>query len=922
MGVVFYTRPEGEYSTRWYNDGWQGWNAIGDKRARSELTGEWKRHTFKIKTRANQQMLYFQVGVSAKGAGHVDLDSFMLTADGEAEYAQRETIEAAIHSRKLARVYYLGEPLEMHLAASAFADFPMREIPTANVQFEILGLDGEVLKTGHDRVTVRGKGTFEKTLKVPFDRRGSFIFRSRAGDKAAWQQFAFSVIEPPLPAAKRRAEPFITTIGNLSEPNCAVHAAGGYDGMVTLEGGTFMPIIGDFRLKEDGSIDFADEEVARARRHGLAVVGYIVPWTWGRHGRHEWIPTYREPITGSVKLALDAYDDYVRRTVEHFKYIRWWILEDEADMHWGVPSSFAPWVKRLYQTAKKANPDAMVMFSMMPQMFEAHAKTIGPQYNDGVGGSFHGNGPWFHHRVRDLIDRYDKDFSIDIGVGWTSVPTTTAVDPYRGLQPRWASAVNTVAYRVATDLVRQQAIVNYTMQCRYTSHLHWVHNWSFNSDDSYHPGSVTYVNTLQFLRGAKRGGILYCPDAGDVQAYHFVKDGTTCVMIAPTAWFDTTEAVIELDPSKVEILDRDINPVSSGAGDRLTLTLEPNSMFILRPVDGVAPAAFLDACRRMTARPVVWARTLALPAGEGLEWAVYVHNGSDRPMDGAVQATHGNLRNSADAMRRLTLAPGKSGIVRLPMADIFAGERSFGLVLDQFVYTDGKTFYRSNKGGWRSAAGLWMAKSLPADGDRAVKLDGNVDEWASQSGAYVYVSWAMDGSYGRRQGRYEAHRIDDQMDSSATIWSRNDDENLYLAARVTDQDCRFADKPAGTGETGDQLRIALDTRLLEDVASGEMDGDDYEIIVGPGVEEGRAHMVHDGKTVEIPVRFARTRDGWSVELAIPWKKLGGRKDVLGFNVALVDADGGLERKAELSWSGAQRRRDDPRGFGQLIVRGK
>ena len=40
---------------------------------------------------------------------------------------------------------------------------------------------------------------------------------------------------------------------------------------------------------------------------------------------------------------------------------------------------------------------------------------------------------------------------------------------------------------------------------------------------------------------------------------------------------------------------------------------------------------------------------------------------------------------------------------------------------------------------------------------------------------------------------------------------------------------------------------------------------------------------------------------------------------MGFNISLTDADGGLKRKAELSWSGADCQAGDPRGWGQLIV---
>jgi len=939
-------RPGGKkYTTAAYADPWTGgWKAVG--KGRVELDGEWKRHAVTIATQPGQQVAYFEVLLGSKEPCTVHLDSFMVCAQADAPYAQRRPLEAAIHSRKLGRTHYNNTPLQMVLAAS----HERGVASNVTVAYEIVDLAGEVVHRGHETITVRGAGTFEKTLALPFQRRGAYIFRSRARRGAGWQQFAFNVIEPPLPPEKRLAEPFITTIGNLSEPNCAVHAAGGYDGFCTLEGGAFMPIIGPQRLKEDGSIDFADADVARARKHGLALIGYIVPWTWGRYAKHEWIPTHRVDLTGSVTLALDAYADYVRRTLEHFPKVRWWILEDEADMHWGVASEFAPWVKRLHAVAKKANPDATIMFSMMPQMFEELAETIGPEHNDGVGGSFHGNDPWFHCRIRDLIDRYDKKYAIDIGVGWTCPPTPCLLDRWNGFRPARATRVANTAFRVTSDLIRQQAIVNYTHQSRYTSHLNWVHNWSFGMDDSWHAGSAAFVNILQFLRGAKRGGMLDLSASG-VRAYHFTKDGVLHVALIPTAWFDTTRVTLPLKPTQVDVLDRDVNPVKLD-GKKVTLTFEPNHLYILRPAKGTDGKAVLTAVRGLTAERVVWARTMALPAtGGGLDYAVYVRNDSGEEMDGVLRATHGNLRNPADRMRRLTIPAGSGKLVRFPLAEMFGGDRSFGLVLDSFDYTDGRTFHRANEGGWKSARGMWIAKSLPAAGERAVTLDGKLDEWTSQSGAYVYLSWAQDGSYGRRQGVRDAQKVDNDADASATVRVRHDEKNLYLAVDVRDDRLvgptpkRHIGLPVGPQ---DSLTILLDTKLQEDIDSGVADRDDFAVLVTPTthpqarLRAGGLHLRppsyrHDpwgvgpraADTKPLDCQLVSRKDGWSAEVAIPWAMLGGRFDVAGFNVELHDVDDPHAEPSRdapqgptaiLRWCGSDARADDPRSWGQLIVR--
>jgi len=153
------------------------------------------------------------------------------------------------------------------------------------------------------------------------------------------------------------------------------------------------------------------------------------------------------------------------------------------------------------------------------------------------------------------------------------------------------------------------------------------------------------------------------------------------------------------------------------------------------------------------------------------------------------------------------------------------------------------------------------------------------------------------------------------------VWSRFDEENLYLAARVCDEDPLFSPRLEPGPHAGDQLRIMLDTRLLEDIRGARMDADDYELILGPAIAQGKAWLVSATGRAEAPapVHFARTDRGWDAEIALPWQSLGGRAPVMGFNIALTDADGDLTRDAELSWSGAEFAPRAPRGFGQLIL---
>jgi len=115
-------------------------------------------------------------------------------------------------------------------------------------------------------------------------------------------------------------------------------------------------------------------------------------------------------------MALDGYVDFVGKVIKHYPQVTRWILEDEADMRW-MAKEFAPWMKRGYEAAKRANPGATVMFSLTPQMFEAVSAETGWRHNDVMGGSFHGRRRWFYACQRDVMRKFGKTASWIIGVG-------------------------------------------------------------------------------------------------------------------------------------------------------------------------------------------------------------------------------------------------------------------------------------------------------------------------------------------------------------------------------------------------------------------------------------------------------------------------------------------------------------------------
>ena len=126
---------------------------------------------------------------------------------------------------------------------------------------------------------------------------------------------------------------------------------------------------------------------------------------------------------------------------------------------------------------------------------------------------------------------------------------------------------------------------------------------------------------------------------------------------------------------------------------------------------------------------------------------------------------------------------------------------------------------------------------------------------------------------------------------------------------------------------GDSIQLALDTKYGRAVNAN-----------GPGVytlgvaitkDAAQAvvdHVPDDGRlsAKDIGVGFAKTPDGYTVELAIPWCGLGlpapSRNQRMGFTIVVNDSDGGARKSA--AWTPGMVKKMRPADFGTLILMGK
>jgi hypothetical protein len=172
------------------------------------------------------------------------------------------------------------------------------------------------------------------------------------------------------------------------------------------------------------------------------------------------------------------------------------------------------------------------------------------------------------------------------------------------------------------------------------------------------------------------------------------------------------------------------------------------------------------------------------------------------------------------------------------------------------------------------------------------KIDGDWGEWKSQTDEYP-ANYVVFGSK-------DWTGVDDLSASFHLGW---DDKNFYLAIKV--RDAQYVQNRSGADLfNGDSLELLLDTQLMQDYLSTQLDDDDFQLGISAGHPRpgggGREaylwapnYLAGEKPTVDIR---ARSEGGfYRVEAAIPWavfemKPVAGQH--YGFAISVSDNDNG------------------------------
>jgi len=212
------------------------------------------------------------------------------------------------------------------------------------------------------------------------------------------------------------------------------------------------------------------------------------------------------------------------------------------------------------------------------------------------------------------------------------------------------------------------------------------------------------------------------------------------------------------------------------------------------------------------------------------------------------------------------------------------------------------------------------------DGEVNVK-DANEWRFAAGNSDYWHVfpddrGFAADGIRG---GELTAGQNPDNIDDlSFKVYAGFDDQNLYVAVIVKDEDVQTdtaaADSKNGNTWEDDSVEVFVDpANANADRWAKTQKGGQYVITANNAYREAEAGDPGFGANAAWFAKTARTDTGYAAEFRISLATLGNPKpgDLLGFTVAVNDDDGGgATTDTQLSWKGKPHQ---PVTYGNLVV---
>ncbi|MCS7253417.1 MAG: hypothetical protein RMK18_03310 [Armatimonadota bacterium] len=693
----------------------------------------------------------------------------------------------------------------------------------------------------------------------------------------------------------------------------------------------FYPTFPDRVNPKESEWKWFDEQVELAQKFGLKTL----PCLWASQPRPflaDWtkVPGETMGVTRNAQRYfakdrpvypdISKWLDYVTTLVHHYRnWLHFWCVEDETELYF-TPSDFAPIFSAAYKAIKSVDANLQVGTSMCPQYHEELLELLNGQV-DFIGASSWGASYWEARKIRWLQERWGKPWFC-IGVGLDGQPSFYHTFP--NSRPSLRDAAMAAQELVKLFVVQDAKIIgHYTGRIR-NNGTHITSDFPLiDYDGTPLPFGAVYASIGRLLANAVPAGEIRLGEvaAGNsgVIAFLFEQGGRTHAVTwsnSPSGLYGHNVTTPQTAQSLVRTLTLRSLPKDSVRftdcfgnewqfiernGKIVNVQLNPMPLFIWN--ERLSRSEFERILRNSYLSPDrVYGCIVALPNRENPERLDLLVRGrwlggeKQKPDRVEVGTAFGQLMTENQwllLVREQTIVDwhGNEFFVRLPtvLNRLILRHPLENAQMYAWVLSKGKIV-----GGIFD--NLWLAiapKLVP-------KIDGDLSEWKNCSPAWLdySFSWARFGrwleqvEYG---GEYLKEFLSDVKfaDAKVAFWCSWDIGNLYLAARI------FDDQP----KEGDELRVFVSQQPTISPS----------LFATIPLREGEWREFCEGKwQVGLKrVIISKCSNGWRVEANLnlnyvkPSLKLQNGI-VIGFDLRYQDADteAGKTVISTLRWAGA------------------
>ncbi|HEV2776908.1 MAG TPA: hypothetical protein VGV90_15045 [Solirubrobacteraceae bacterium] len=287
---------------------------------------------------------HIRIAADVTPGRHLWIDAVSLNEGGPAPYAAKTPLEIGIERTRPSNLYYDDEPVRMRLRAHNASGDGLR----STIRYEIYDYLNRKVRAGSRRVDVPKASIDVSDLDVGVGRRGIFrLVMWVAGQDGSEEEVIYGVV----PRTRRAGADRASAIGihsNFTDFGYAAIERLGIKWDRAMSPGQF------FRWSvaepEEGKFVWFDDEIRRAARHGISVLGTL-------GFRKEW-PEFADD---DGLPDLDRWENFVEQTARHYRGdVKAWEIWNEPNYEF-EPDFYARMLKRAAEAVKRTDPAAEVV---------------------------------------------------------------------------------------------------------------------------------------------------------------------------------------------------------------------------------------------------------------------------------------------------------------------------------------------------------------------------------------------------------------------------------------------------------------------------------------------------------------------------------------------------------------------------------